>query len=134
MVFAIYAKLFLVILSLNFQFSCVFYPRDDNNEDTIMSDTVVTRYSINTFCRFEFERIVIANQHLGLLVQYIIFKCQNSAETKIKFVTPNPFIYCNISSTAAPNLKQINFFCKSTKKYKFINVKTPRRKTIKHKS
>ena len=36
----------------------------------------------------------------------------------------NPFIYCNVLSAAAPIFKKINFFCKSTKKYRFINVKT----------
>ena len=40
----------------------------------------------------------------------------------------NPFIYCNVSSAAAPIFKQINFFCKSTKKYNFINVKTKNNK------
>ena len=41
---------------------------------------------------------------------------------KNQVVTTNPFIYCNVSSAAAPIFKQINFFCKSTKIYQYKNT------------
>ena len=36
----------------------VFSFRNDNNEDTVVTDTVAAKYSINTFYRFKFQKIV----------------------------------------------------------------------------
>ena len=39
----------------------VFHFRSDSNEDTVVTDTVVAKYSINTFYHFEFQKIVTPN-------------------------------------------------------------------------
>ena len=41
----------------------VFSFRNDNNEDTVVTDTVAAKYSINTFYRFKFQKTVTQNKH-----------------------------------------------------------------------
>ena len=44
-------------------FMCFFYFRHDENEDTVVTDTVVANYSINTFYHFELCKTVMPNKH-----------------------------------------------------------------------
>ena len=63
-----------ITLSLNLKFLCVSCSRDDNNEDTVMNDTIATNSS-NIFCRFEVEKIAIANQYFGLCLLFTYWNC-----------------------------------------------------------
>ena len=58
---------------------------------------------------------------------YVLFlQFEKSFKIQVKemqVVTTNPFIYCNVSSAAAPIFKQSIFFCKFTKKVQVYQCK-----------
>ena len=74
------------------------------------------------------------NCKIKLLYKNVRQNCHNSGETKNQVVTTNPFTlkFLQRVKGSCTHFQAISFFCKSTKKYTFINVKTPWQKIIKY--